>query len=349
MKDERKNIIDWVAEAGFAGADRKSACAILNVSSRTVQRWQKDENGQDGRLDAIHKPSNKLTEIERQRLINTANQPEYANLPPCKLVPKLADKGIYIASETTFYRVLKQVGQLTHREASQIVKRHKPTALTAIAPNEIYSWDITYLPTRVRGMFFYLYFFMDIYSRKIVGWQVHESECSQHAADLIEDICWHEGIVRNQVTLHSDNGSPMKGTTMLATLQRLGIIPSFSRPSVSNDNPYSESLFKTLKYRPEYPESAFENLSNARKWVSEFVQWYNNEHQHSAIKFVTPAQKHGGFDRQILANRERVYAEAQAKNPSRWSGKTRNWEPIEEVFLNPNKSTEKKMQIQRAA
>jgi putative transposase len=162
------------------------------------------------------------------------------------------------------------------------------------------------------------------------------------------DICRREGVQRQQVTLHSDNGSPMKGATLRATLDALGVIPSFSRPSVSNDNPYSESLFRTLKYRPEYPESVFANLHGARSWVRWFVDWYNNEHLHSSIQFVTPAQRHAGRDTDILARREQVYRDAKARHPQRWSGDIRNWDPVGEVHLNPvNDTTE--IKINKAA
>ncbi|SMN02000.1 Mobile element protein [uncultured Candidatus Thioglobus sp.] len=212
-----------------------------------------------------------------------------------------------------------------------------PRALTAVKPNQIYSWDISYLPSPVLGQFFYLYRVMDIYSRKIVGWQVYDMGSSALAADLMTDICKRERIERQQIALHSDNGSPMKGVTLLATLQELGVVPSFSRPSVSNDNPYSESLFRTLKYRPEYPEQAFKDLSAARNWVKGFVQWYNHEHLHSAIKFVTPELRHNGEDKEILSQRNRVYLQAQSRHPERWSGKIRNWDKVEEVLLNPEK------------
>jgi transposase InsO family protein len=204
-------------------------------------------------------------------------------------------------------------------------------------PNQLYSWDITYLPTTVKGIFLYLYLVMDIYSRKIVGWQVYENESSALAAELMTDICQRESIERNQVILHSDNGSPMKGATMLATLQELGVIPSFSRPSVSNDNPYSESLFRTLKYRPDYPEQPFSDLETARDWVNFFVSWYNKEHLHSKIKFVTPEQRHTGQDKEILKHRTEVYQHAKLNNPNRWSGEIRNWDTIKEVHLNPEK------------
>jgi len=159
----------------------------------------------------------------------------------------LAERGDYIASESSFYRVLRKENQLKHHHSSRAANLYnKPKSLTASGPNQVYSWDITYLATRVKGQFFYLYLFMDIFSRKIVGWQVYNKESSNQAADVILDICWREGILRGQLMLHSDNGNPMKGPTMLSTLQKLGVAPSRSRPGVSNENPYSESLFKTL-------------------------------------------------------------------------------------------------------
>ncbi len=336
MSTERTEMIELIEQARASGARQSQACKTIGISAKTFQRWVKPDNQQDGRLDAKHEPKNKLTELERQRIIKVANEPDYAGLPPSKIVPKLADEGQYIASESTFYRVLKAENQLQHRQKSKPARQvKKPRALTATAANQIYSWDITYLPTQVLGLFFYLYLVMDIYSRKIVGWQIYEMESSALAADLMTDICQREGIKRNQVILHSDNGSPMKGATMLATLQELGVVPSFSRPSVSNDNPYSESLFRTLKYRPEYPEKAFENLLAARTWVQGFVNWYNHEHLHSAIKFVTPVQRHTGEDKEILALRKQIYQQAKLKYPERWSGEIRNWDEINEVYLNP--------------
>ncbi len=343
MKEDRKAIMSLIEEAITAGARQSKACSIIGLSPKTIQRWSQPDNEQDGRIEAQHKPANKLTEVECQRLIATTNDPDYADLPPSQIVPKLADKGIYIASESSFYRVLKADNQLNHRQKAKPVRQvKKPKALTATVPNQIYSWDITYLPTEVKGIFLYLYLVMDIYSRKIVGWQVYENESSAQAADLMKDICQREGIERNQVTLHSDNGSPMKGATMLATLQELGIIPSFSRPSVSNDNPYSESLFRTLKYRPHYPEKPFSGLIKARDWVQSFVGWYNKEHLHSSIRFVTPEQRHTGQDTEILRHRTAVYTQAKLNKPTRWSGEIRNWDEVKEVSLNPdNKKTEK--------
>jgi putative transposase len=340
MSSQRKDILALISEAHSNGARLKAACGILGLSVRTLQRWQKAESLVDGRLEPSTKPSNKLSEEEREEILSVSNEPRFANLGPNKM---MADEGCYLASESSFYRVLKEARQLAHRQQSRVPRAvSRPKALVATGPNQVYSWDITYLKTTVKGIYFYLYLMLDIYSRKIVGWQIHDCEDSGFAADLMVYVCEQEGIEKNQVTLHSDNGSPMKGATMLATLDKLGVVPSFSRPSVSDDNPYSESLFRTLKYRPEYPKNPFATLEQARAWVEGFVVWYNNEHLHSAIKYVTPAARHRGEDPQILAKRHDVYRQAKAKNPLRWSQDTRNWDPITEVCLNPDKSNQRK-------
>jgi len=201
----------------------------------------------------------------------------------------------------------------------------RPKALQATKPNEVYSWDITYLLSALRGQYFYLYMYLDIFSRKIDGWRVHEAQSADLSSALLTEICEDEGINPNQLTTHADNGGPMKGATMLVTMQKLGVVPSFSRPSVSNDNPFSESLFKTLKYCPQYPTKPFELIEEATSWVGSFVSWYNNEHLHSVIKFVAPSTRHAGQDVAILEKRNCVYQEAREKNPLRWSSESRNW------------------------
>jgi transposase InsO family protein len=351
---ERENVMMLVAEAVSAGARQERACAAIDLSERTVQRWKDDlaAGFGDRRPARIQTPGNALSESERGRVLAIANSEEFGHLPPSQIVPRLADRGEYVASESTFYRVLKAHGQLAHRRAEKPCKpRAKPRALRATGPNQLFSWDITYLPTSVRGSYFYLYLFMDIFSRKIVGWQVYDAECSELAGAVMRDICARERIARAQVVLHSDNGAPMKGATMLATLQALGVVPSFSRPAVSNDNPYSESLFKTMKYRPAYPVRPFADLMAARQWVGSFVHWYNAEHRHSAIGYVTPEQRHAGLDVELLRKRAATYAAARAAHPNRWSGDTRNWDPVVVVHLNPERETvlNKKMEDDRRA
>jgi transposase InsO family protein len=198
-------------------------------------------------------------------------------------------------------------------------------------------------------MFYYLYLVVDVWSRKIVGWAVHECESPECAAALIQEAVQWEGADPERLVLHADNGSAMKGATLVATLERLGIVPSFSRPHVSDDNPYSEALFHTVKYRPEYPMAPFRSLEEARSWVEAFVGWYNNEHRHSGIQFVTPAQLHAGQHITVLAERKEVYEEARRNNPERWSGQVRDWEPVEEVVLNPTASTRRSSDLKRSA
>ena len=352
--EARIEVVNLVTEAVSAGARQTCACDVLGLSERTLQRWQGDGTVRnDQRPLRQYTPPKRLSEAERLALLAVANSEEFGHLPPSQIVPRLADRGEYLASESTFYRVLRAENQLHHRRVERPAQtRGKPRALCANAPNQIYSWDITYLPTQIKGIFFYLYLFMDLFSRKVVGWQVYDEESSESASQVMRDICQREGILPNQVVLHSDNGSPMKGATMLATLQALGVMPSFSRPAVSNDNPYSESLFKTLKYRPVYPAQPFANLAEARKWVTGFVQWYNHEHRHSAIRFVTPGERHAGIDQALLRQRKAVYEAARERSPHRWSGATRNWEHIDVVYLNPdqhNPKTDHQKEIKTAA
>jgi transposase InsO family protein len=264
--------------------------------------------------------------------------PKHAMLSPKQLVPKLADEGIYLASESTMYRLQRLFGlRAPARQLSRIHVTRATAMHTASGPNQVWSWDITYLPTPVWGRYFYLYLVLDVWSRRIVGWRVHERESHHLAANMIEQICRAEDIDPVGLVLHADNGTPMRGSSMISTLQSLGIVPSFSRPHVSDDNPYSEALFRTLKYTPAYPRSPFGNLAIAQGWVERFVAWYNGEHRHSAIRFVTPNQRHFGSERTVLAKRAVVYARAKKKNPNRWTRTPRNWIPIQTVVLNPER------------
>ena len=250
-------------------------------------------------------------------------------------MPALADRGTYLASESTLYRVLRAEGQLVPRGAAKPRAHKRPDEVVATGPCQVWSWDITYLPSPVRGKFFYLYLFVDVWSRRIVKAVVHESESAELAATALDEACGEQGICKGMLTVHSDNGGPMKGATMLATMQALGIVPSFSRPSVSDDNPFSEALFRTLKYVPSYPRKPFASRDAAWAWVERFVAWYNGEHRHSAIGFVTPDERHRGVDIDVLASRRRVYEAARARTPSRWSRGIRAWSAPAEVALNP--------------
>lgn len=341
---DRRHLSGLIVEAVVAGARRSECCKVLEFSVRTLQRWEKDPDVGDQRCGPNTASASQLTELERAQVIEVATSVEYRDLPPSQIVPKLADLGIYIASESSFYRILKATALDVHRLNSRPRTHKRPLAVVAMAPNKVWSWDITYLKSPIRGQYFYLYMIMDIFSRMIVGTEVYLCESAEYAAALMSDTARRHNVSPDQLTLHSDNGGPMKGATMLATLQKLGVVPSFSRPKVSDDNPFSESLFKTLKYRPSYPDGSFANLGEARNWVERFVSWYNNEHQHSEISFVTPASKHLGLDLAILQKRKQIYEVARAKNPQRWSKNTRRWEQITEVHLNPTKETRQALQ-----
>lgn len=341
-------MLALIDEAVEAGARLCAACGVLDLSTRTVQRWRNQNSGDDRRHGPNTVPANKLSTAERKKVIVVATSPEFRDLSPKQIVPTLADQGKYVASESTFYRVLHEEDMMKHRAPSR-PPHNRPHALSATAPNQVYSWDITYLRSPIRGVFFYLYLFLDIFSRKIVGWRVEEEENTEHSSDLLTRICYAEDIDADTVTLHADNGGPMKGALMVATMQKLGVTPSFSRPRVSNDNPYSESLFRTVKYRPSYPSKPFENIEAARQWVEGFVHWYNNDHLHSGIRFVTPADRHAGRDQDILARRAELYERARQRHPERWSDSTRDWSRVEIVNLNPEPGHTTASSVQQAS
>jgi transposase InsO family protein len=327
--------LDLIDKATESGARLDKAAAMIGLSARTIIRWRHQAGGQDNRNGPIEAPSNKLSEQERKQILDVSNSAQFRDLSPKQIVPKLADQGVYLASESSFYRVLKEHKMLTHHQASKPAVSRRPKEHLATGPCQVWSWDITYLKTSVKGMFFYLYMVVDVWSRKIIAAQVFAEESMDHSARLLVKACLIHGVQPDDLVLHSDNGGPMKGATMLATLHKLGVTPSFSRPSVSNDNPFSESLFRTMKYRPEYPSKPFESVEQAQAWVDEFVFWYNTQHLHSAIRFVTPDDRHFGREEYILANRQVVYEKAKRRNPNRWSRGTRNWDPVRLVWLNP--------------
>ena len=339
----------WIDEAVTMGARRWRACAEAELSLRTLQRWADGTTVKtDARTTTVRPaPMNKLSALEQQRVLSVCNSVEYAQLPPSQIVPRLADNGVYLASESTFYRVLKAHDQ-GHRRGRAQAPRHlkPPTSYVATAANQVWSWDITYLPSRVRGQFYYLYLFEDIYSRKAVGWDVYEQESGELAAGLLQRIVMTERCFDAPPVVHSDNGAPMKSLTLLAKMYDLGITPSRGRPRVSNDNPYSESLFRTLKYCPQWPVDGFANIETARSWVREFIAWYNDQHRHSRIRFVTPTQRHRGEDKAILKQRNTLYENAKQQRPERWSGNTRNWKPVGAVDLNPERE---EMPLKKAA
>ena len=344
--EDRHVMVRHIEQAHAAGARLKPACELAGIDVRTLQRWKAGDGlvRGDRRPEAVHEtPAHALSEAERAQILAVANEPRFAEVPPARIVPRLADEGVYLASESSFHRVLRAAGQSGHRgraKAPQAASR-RPSTHVATGPNEVWCWDMTFLPGMVTGSWFYLYLILDLYSRKIVGWEVHEADSADHAAHLVRRTALTEGIhaAINKPVLHGDNGATLKATTVLAMLHWLGIRPSYSRPRVSDDNAYAEALFRTAKYRPEFPAQGFADLDTARAWAAGFVHWYNVEHRHSGIRYVTPAQRHAGEDRDLLAARHAVYVSARAAHPRRWSGPTRNWTPIGVVTLNPERDS----------
>ena len=338
---ERQRMVGDIAKAREQGARLEQACEVVGICLRTYRRWTRPgEVKADGRPLAVRPlPANRLSDEERAQILRVCNEPRFASLPPSQIVPRLADEGRYLASESSFYRVLHAAGQQHHRGHAAAPSRKAPTSHEATGPNQVWCWDITYLPSGIRGLYFYLYLILDLYSRKIVGWEVHAEESGEHAAALLRRTTLSEGIQtwRQPLVLHSDNGSPMKSATLLATLQWLGVTPSHSRPRVSNDNAFAESVFRTCKYRPEYPSTGFATMAEARAWVMKFAAWYNTEHRHSGLNFVTPEQRHTSQADVIMARRVEVYEAARARNPLRWSGNCRDWSLPISVWLNPEK------------
>lgn len=329
-------ILAAIGEAQASGARLEAACRVAGISARSVERWRTEPDGEDNRRGPLQRPGNALTDAEEAQVLAVMTSPRYVGVSPKQLVPQLADEGLYLASESTMYRLQRRHGlrarkrtiERAHVTRSNVVHR-------ATGPNQVWSWDITWLPTNVRGRFFFLYLVMDVWSRRIVSWTIANRESPEIAAELITRACDAGGVDPRGLVLHSDNGKPMRGNTMVSTLQWLGIVPSFSRPHVSDDNPYSEALFRTLKHTPAYPRLPFANLESAQRWVARFAVWYNSTHRHSAIRYVTPDERHLGRERTVLRHRHELYQRARRSNPERWTCGTRNWSPVELVVLNP--------------
>lgn len=341
--EDRRSIVQDIAQAHEAGARLYKACDVAGIDVRTLQRWQGNDGvvAGDRRPAAVRPPpAHALNADEREHVLQVANEARFADVPPARIVPILADEGVYVASESTFSRVLRAAGQAAHRGRARTPRKTRPpTTHVATAPRQVWCWDMTYLPAHVAGRWFYLYMILDLYSRKIVGWEVHGEDDADHAAQLVRRTALAEGIATcdTKPVLHGDNGATLKATTVLAMLHWLGVKPSYSRPRVSDDNAFAEALFRTAKYRPEFPADGFADLDAARAWAVRFTHWYNFDHKHSGIQYVSPAQRHAGEDHAILEARHAVYRAARERNPARWSGNTRDWTPTGPVTLNPEK------------
>ena len=330
----KRELVELIEEAHESGARYSKACEVVGISERTLQRWQEKACPIDRRKGSKKRVVRKLTEEQKDEIEDVCSCPRYRDMNPHQIVPLLLNEGVYLASVSTIYRVLKERGLLHHRSNSRVAaKRSKPPERQARRSNQVWCWDITWLAQSVKGLFYYAYVIMDIYDKSIVGWSIHESESAEHARALFEHIR-HGQNIRFE-NLHSDNGKPMRGVTLMALLESLKVAVSFSRPRVSNDNPFIESLFRTLKYHPGYP-LCFDTLEAARVWMADFVNWYNTAHLHSSIGYVTPLQMRSGEAVQLFGERNQVMEEAKAKFPERWgSRQCKQWQRPEMVVLNP--------------
>jgi transposase InsO family protein len=336
---DRQQAVMLIDAARAAGARLAPARAVTGITIRTHQRWTREGGVREDQRPLVERPvpANALCAEETQAILAACHRSAYASLPPDQIVVRLLDdEALYLGSVSTFYRVLRRHGEAAHRGRAKAPRRHaRPTTYHASRPNAVWSWDCTWLPGPAKGMYYYLIVIIDIYSRKIVGWEAFLAESADNACGVRERAVLAERMVLQPLVLHADNGSSFKAATLLEKLRNLHIEPSFCRPRVSNDNPYSEALFRTCKYVPDYPVKGFVTLPAARQWVHGFVQWYSHEHRHSGIRFVTPVERHDGKDTAILAKRHALNEAARWRNPSRWSGQTRNWTPIKSVALNP--------------
>jgi putative transposase len=338
----RIKVVEAIGEAVSAGARQYKACNLVGISERTYLRWRSQGiKTKDGRPDALRPiPVNKLKMEEEQMILKVMNQKEHRSLSPNQVFHKLIDEqGVYIASVSSFYRVLSHYSQINHRGYAKAPTSKNITTHYATGPNQIWMWDISWLPGPAKGIYYYLYMIIDLFSRKVVGWEVWHYESSENASTLVKRAVYSENVLllKEPLVLHSDNGSPMKGASLLTTLYNLGIVRSNSRPRVSNDNAYIESMFRTVKYMPSFPHGGFSNIEMAREWVASFVDYYNNDHHHSSLKFLTPNQRHGGCSEGILNRRKEILEAAKLKHPERWTGPVQDCTLDRVVWLNPTK------------
>ena len=295
-------------------------CALraLGASHATWYRRRSPKRARHERVRVA--PPLALSGTERAEILAVLNAPRFADCTPYTAYARLLDEGRYLGSVRTMYRVLAAAGMNRERRNQLVHPAHAKPELLATDPNQVWSWDITRLRGSLKWQFFYLYVLIDIFSRYAVGWLVAQAENAGLAAQLIEETCDKHGIARDSLILHSDRGSPMRAKGTAELLVDLGVAASFSRPRISNDNPFSEAQFKTLKYRPEFP-ACFESLEHARAFLRTFFAWYNDEHRHSGIGFMTPAAVHFGRAGALHAQRAKVLAAAYAAHPARFKGR----------------------------
>ena len=310
----------------------KPACAALEVSRSTLYRRRGPSTGQQQPRPT---PARALSETERGEVFDTLCSERFVDRSPAEVVATLLDEEVYLCSERTMYRVLASEVPVQERRAQRTHPEYKKPELMATAPNQVWSWDITRLLGPKKWSYYYLYVIMDIYSRYVVGWMVADRENSALAGRLIQQSCLKHGVQPRVLTLHSDRGAPMTSQCTAQLLADLGVTRSLSRPQVSDDNPFSEAQFKTLKYHPSFP-GRFGDQGQAKTFCRSFFRWYNAEHRHGGISMLTPKQVHFGNADQVIAGRKSVLREAWAAHPERFVRDVPKPKPLPEaVFINP--------------
>ena len=309
-------------------------CAALGVSTASYYRRGQP---QLAAVAARPSPPRTLPAAERTAVLDLLHAPRFVDLAPAQVYAGLLDEGRYVCSERTMYRILEAHQEVRERRDQLRHPSYAAPQLLATAPNQLWSWDITKLLGPAKWTYFYLYVILDVFSRYVVGWMVAHHESARLAEKLIREICARQGIVPGQLTIHADRGSSMTSKPVALLLSDLGVIKSHSRPYVSDDNPFSEAQFKTLKYRPDFPDR-FGSIQHARSFCQVFFPWYNTEHHHSGIGLLTPHDVHYGLADQRVANRARVLATAYAAHPERFVGGLPQPPPRPtEVWINPPK------------
>lgn len=305
-------------------------CDGLDLPRSTLYRQTKGSSISDKRI----LPHNAISREEKEKILSLLHSDRFIDATPYNAFYSLLDEGEYIASIRTMYRVLQEVSESKDRRHQRHHKNAIKPELIATSPNQVWSWDITKLKSVNRFEYFYLYVILDIFSRYVVGWMIADRERQELAKTLIEETALRHGIRSGQLTIHSDNGPSMTSHTVSQLLETMGILKTHNRPYTSNDNPFSESQFKTLKYCPQFPER-FESLKGAECFCQPFFKWYNNEHYHSGILFLKPSIVHFGLADAVLKKRHDVLLKAYDKNPERFNRKRPKLKTLKPVYINP--------------
>lgn len=314
--------------------DKYEMCDALGLPRATYYRLtRKSQQQQSDTKRRKPSPPRSLTLEEEQKVLSLLNSERFCDMAPGEVYATLLDESVYLCSPRTMYRILEKNKENVQRRQKDKGNYSKPELL-ATGPNELWSWDITKLKGPKKWTYYYLYKIMDVYSRVVVGWMVAYRESSQLAKELINETCRRQNVKRDQLTLHADRGSSMKSNAVGQLLMDLGVTKTHSRPHVSNDNPYSESVFKTLKYRPDFPE-CFHSIEEARLFCRDFFNWYNKSHKHSGIAYLTPEDVHYGRTHEIVTKRQSVMDKVYKLHPERFvKGPSRVKKPDDQVWIN---------------